>query len=93
MLAPGGVAVPTTRAMARLMAVLAPAITFFIVAAVTVTGSMARAVARVTMTLILVTIIVMRTVAVIQQRTQREPRDQWRDDIVIVIGVIVVGAS
>ncbi len=80
------------------MAVIALAITFFIVAtvmvaAVTVTGSMARAVARVTMTLILVTIIVMRTVAVIQQRTQREPRDQWRDDIVIVIGVIVVGAS
>jgi hypothetical protein len=73
------------------MAVIALAITFFIVAivmvaAVTVTGSMARAVARVTMTLILVTIIVMRTVAVIKQCTQRESRDQWSDNIVIVIG-------
>ena len=68
------------------------AITFFIVAigtlaAVTMTGSLAR----VTMTLILVTIVLMRTVAVIQQRTQRESRDQRRDYVVIVIGVIVIG--
>ena len=52
-----------------------------------------RSVTRVSMTLILVTIVVMRAVAVIQQRTQRESRDQWRNNIVIVIGVIVVGAN
>ena len=55
--------------------------------------TMTRTVARVTMTLILVTIVLMRTVAVIQQRTQRESRDQRRDYVVIVIGVIVIGAS
>ena len=100
MLAPGVVTVPTltvptVRTVARFMAITMPlAITFFVVAivmmaTVTATGFMARTMTRVTMTLVLVTIIVMRTLAVIQQRTQRESRDQWSDNIVIVVSVIV----
>jgi FlaA1/EpsC-like NDP-sugar epimerase len=79
---------PMVRAVALLMAVLAMAtVTFFIVSMVVMAAvTMTRSVPRVTMTLILVTIIVMRTVAVIQQRAQRKPRDQWRNDIVIVVG-------
>ena len=85
---------PTVRAVALLMAVPALTVTFFIVAMVVMAAvTMTRSVPRVTMTLILVTIIVMRTVAVIQQCTQRESRGQWPDDVMIVIGVIVVGAN
>ena len=78
--------------MSLLVAVMAMTAVFFIVVtfvvmtAVTMTRSIARTAAIVTMALLLVTIIVMRTVAVIQQRTEREAGNQRGDDIVIMVG-------
>jgi|SRR6056300_651739 len=80
--------------MSPLVAVMAMTAVFFIVVTfvvmtavtMTMTISIARTAAIVAMALLLVTIIVMRTMAVIQQRTEREAGNQRGDDIVIMVG-------